>query len=96
MLAFSGGFSLRIKRPSLTKSSRVELDIALTGFKNYSRPNFLFSQDEIKCLKDLSNDSNIVIVNPDKGNGVVILDSSDYNRKMEDILSDTSLISTLA
>ena len=27
---------------------------------------------------------------PDKGNGVVILDRGDYNRKMEDILRDTT------
>ena len=27
---------------------------------------------------------------PDKGNGVVILNKCDYNKKMEDILSDAS------
>ncbi len=33
---------------------------------------------------------NIVIVKPDKGNGVVILDRGDYNLKKEDILRDTT------
>jgi PHD/YefM family antitoxin component YafN of YafNO toxin-antitoxin module len=44
----------------------------------------------LKTLYDLKKDKNIVIVKPDKGNGVVILDRGDYNQKMEDILRDTT------
>ncbi len=65
-------------------------DIALSGHRSYSRPDFLFSKDDLKTLDDLKKDKNIVIVKPDKGNGVVILDRGDYNRKMEDILRDTT------
>ena len=39
-------------------------------------------------LKDLSKNNDIVIIKPDKGVGVVILNSIDYKRKMYDILSD--------
>ena len=65
-------------------------DIALSGFRSYSRPNFLYTQDDINTLNDLKNDSNIIITKPDKGNGVVILNIDDYNRKMDEILSDNS------
>ena len=65
-------------------------DIALSGHRSYSRPDFLFSKDDLKTLDNLKKDKNIVIVKPDKGNGVVILDRGDYNRKMEDILRDTT------
>ena len=33
---------------------------------------------------------NNIIMKPDKGNGIVIVDKDDYNKKMEDILSDTN------
>ena len=65
-------------------------DIALSGFRSYTRPNFLYTQDEINTRNDLKNDSSIIITKPDKGNGVVILNKDDYNRKMDEILSDNS------
>ena len=74
--------------PTLVKTKLK--DIALSGHCSYSRPDFLFSKDDLKTLDDLKKDKNIVIVKPDKGNGVVILDRGDYNRKMEDILRDTT------
>ena len=43
----------------------------------------------MKALKSLSNDSSIVIIKPDKGNGVVILDKINYVSKMDDILQDS-------
>ena len=65
-------------------------DIALSGFRSYSRPNFLYSREDINTLNDLRNDNTIVIMKPDKGNGVVILDKDDYNQKIDTILADTS------
>ena len=41
-------------------------------------------------LDNLKSDSNIVIVKPDKGNGVVILHRNDDNKKMNDILQDNT------
>ena len=41
----------------------------------------------IKELKQLKNNKNIIITNADIGSGVVILNSSDYVSKMENILS---------
>ena len=44
-------------------SVKVRLkDIAFSGYRSYARPNFLFSNDEIKTLDDLKKDESIVIV----------------------------------
>ena len=44
----------------------------------------------LKALNNLSKDPNIVIVKPDKGNGTVILNKSDYIDKVENIIGDES------
>ena len=48
------------------------------------------SEAELDALKNLSNKPSIVICKPDKGNGVVLLDKSTYQQKMENILKDKS------
>ena len=58
-------------------------DIAFSRFRSYSRPSFLYTQDDIDTLNDLKNDKSIVIMKPDKGNGVVILNKDDYNKKID-------------
>ena len=50
--------------------------------------DFRMIKNCIKELKQLKNDKNIIITKPDKGSGVVILNSSDYVSKMENILND--------
>ena len=65
-------------------------DVAYSGYRSYSRPCFLYSQEELNTLKDLRNDNSIVIMKPDKGNGVVIVNKDDYHKKMDEILADTS------
>ncbi|XP_046863299.1 uncharacterized protein LOC124457051 [Xenia sp. Carnegie-2017] len=65
-------------------------DIAHSGFRSYSRPNALYTENELNALNDLRNDNSIVILKPDKGNGVVILNKNDYHKKMMEILTDTS------
>ena len=50
------------------------------------KPNLFGNQ--LKCLKDLNKNKDIVIIKPDKGVGVVILNSIYYKRKMYDILND--------
>ena len=42
---------------------------------------------DLRTLKTLKDDPNIII-KPDKGNGLVILDISDYNQTMMDILNN--------
>ena len=42
------------------------------------------------ALKDLRNDKSIKIIRPDKGKGVVVLNTKEYITKMEDILQDNT------
>ena len=49
---------------------------------------FLFLKDDYSLLKELGKKNDIVILRPDKGKGVVILDKSDYVDKMNNILND--------
>ncbi|XP_046858157.1 uncharacterized protein LOC124451539 [Xenia sp. Carnegie-2017] len=64
--------------------------IALSGLRSYSRLSFIFLKEEINVLNDMKNDNSIVVMKPDKGNDVVILDKTDYNNKISEILSDSS------
>ena len=49
-----------------------------------------------KLLKDLRRNKNIVILKPDKGNGVVVLDRTAYDGGILKIISDTSKFKLLA
>ena len=66
--------------------------IAHSSFDNINcnriSPNL--PKDQLKALKILSRDENIVILKPDKGNGVVILNKEDYINKVNTILNDSS------
>lgn len=50
----------------------------------------VFRKEDLELLKKLGKDDSIVIMKPDKGKGVVILDKSVYMKKMTDILDDKS------
>ncbi|XP_063603275.1 uncharacterized protein LOC134779202 [Penaeus indicus] len=54
------------------------------------RANFTssISKDDLLLLNDLSKNKDIIVTRPDKGQGMVILNKSDYIEKMKNILSD--------
>ena len=54
-----------------------------------------FDNEWVKLMKNLAKNKNIVVTKPDKGNGVVLLNKSDYLEKMHDILSDRSKFSPI-
>ena len=86
--------SLSIPESGAIGSSKIfrckSSNIALSGYRNYTAPPFVFSSDEFEVLKNLKNDNSIFIIKPDKRSGVVILNRDDYWSKMESILSDTN------
>ena len=43
-----------------------------------------------RALKELRKDTSIVILQADKGNAIVIMDREQYERKMDELLSDPS------
>ena len=49
-----------------------------------------------RVLRNLRKNKNIVIMKPDKGNGVVILDQKLYDHAIEEIISDTSKFEKLS
>ena len=50
--------------------------------------DFLMHRECLSAIKSLRSNSNIVITKPDKGSGVVILNKTDYVKKMKSILED--------
>ena len=57
-------------------------------FYNYKPSPSILRQHRV--LRNLRKNKDIVIIKPDKGNGVAILDRNLYNNAIEEIISDTS------
>ena len=68
--------------------------IALSGYRS-SPNNSVFSKNEYQILRRLQSDNTIAILKPDKGNGVAILNKTDYISKMTSILQDASKFTPL-
>ncbi|XP_075559022.1 uncharacterized protein LOC142590578 [Dermacentor variabilis] len=51
-------------------------------------PQARFSPTEKQAVEGLRNNDSIAILPADKGNAIVLLDRSDYNEKMKDLLSE--------
>lgn len=50
----------------------------------------VFKREDIEVLKELGSNKDVIIVKPDKGKGVVIMNRDDYLRKMKVILNDNT------
>ena len=50
----------------------------------------IFKSSDIKLLKKLAVNKDVVVCKPEKGRGVVIVDRSDYIHSLENIISDES------
>ena len=64
--------------------------LAFTSFYNPNNSNFVhnLTKEEYNCLLNLAKDKSIIIVKPDKGNGVVLMNKEEYVEKMLQILND--------
>ena len=70
--------------------------ICFSSFENFKFKDELnITPDELKALKDLSSRKYIIIRKADKGNSVLILNKSDYIKRMTEILSDKKFMSNL-
>ena len=57
--------------------------ICLSSFENFKFKDELnITPEELKALKDLSSRKDLIIQKGDKGNSVVILNKSDYIKRM--------------
>ena len=59
------------------------------GFNSQSAFSSIFSASDVKLVRELAANKNLVVTRPDKGNGVVILDKEEYISSKEGIVSDT-------
>ena len=57
--------------------------------------DFLMHRECLCAIKSLRSNSNILITKPDKGSGMVILNKTDYIKKMNSILEDETKFLTL-
>ena len=62
-------------------------------FYNYKPSPCILRQHCV--LQNLSKNKDIIIMKPDKGNGLVTLDRKPYNNVIEEIISDTSKLEKL-
>ena len=53
-------------------------------------PKSNLNRNEIKAMKELKNDEDIIILPADKGKCLVVMDRKDYNGKMEEKLRDAT------
>ena len=68
-------------------------EIAYSSYFNFnmSRRSLLnIPRDQYNALLELSKNEDIIITCPDKGSGVVILNKTDYIKKMEEIVAETT------
>ena len=52
-------------------------------------------KQQLEILKTLAQRKDVIVLKPDKGNGVVLLNKSDYVKKMNIILSDGAKFETV-
>ena len=71
---------------------KADLVSVSKDYRNW-KPSRTLPPAHIDALKKLYKNLDIVICKPDKGNAVVILDRSDYDRKVSAILSDVTKFS---
>ena len=71
-----------VDKVALTRSKIAQI------LKNSKLPPKNITTAEVQALKELRSDPTIKIMNSDKGNATVILDSNTYDKKTLDMLSD--------
>ncbi len=64
-------------------------NLALTLQKRNPPPSNI-TPDESRALRSLRRDDSIVILPADKGRSTVVMDKSDYEKKVMDLLSETN------
>ena len=83
--------SLILKQKLISLYSRHVASFHYSTNNNYRRPSeSALTNDQKSALASLRNDPDLVIIRPDKGNRVCILNLCDYVSKMLTILNDQS------
>ena len=91
MFLINGNLTLSRIRNRLKETAYA----AYHGYKPPGLPDS-FTKDELAAIKDLSKDKSLIILRPDKGNGVVVMDKVSYRDKVLDILADDTKFKPLS
>ena len=76
---------LRLKHVEIFEADRVRATVA-NAIKQARPPKSNVRKEEREALRDLRNDSSIVILEADKGNATVVMDAEDYEKKALDLI----------
>ena len=60
------------------------------NFSKYKVISTIFSERDLRLLRDFGSNSNIIVCKPDKDNGVVVVDKDRYVHNIQTIISDQS------
>ena len=75
---------------NLSVEDNIKIDLKKICFSSLNRYKFQdkinLTKEEMQVLRDLSSREDIIIQKADKGNSVVILNKSDYLKRMKEIL----------
>nr|CAH8859853.1 unnamed protein product [Trichobilharzia regenti] len=88
--------NLMSQTPDLSPTSEKDLDqfkaSILDSCYKYIRTQpshrYLLTKEHRRQLKQLQENKDVILVRPDKGSGIVVMNRSDYNEKLTNILSD--------
>ena len=72
-----------------TDAEEVRADISRI-LKQSKPPKPNLTREEVKALKQLKSDKGHIILTADKGVALVVMDRSDYIKKMKELLEDTN------
>ena len=88
----------RQERPHLQNTKRVLFKTKLTNLYNKYKSTYFYdklcgntrlSTSEMKALLSIRQNKSLIICKPDKGNGVVLMNKTDYVQKINAIFLDT-------
>ena len=76
---------LRLKHVKIFEADRVRATVA-NAIIQARPPKSNVRKEEREALRDLRNDSSIVLLEADKGNSTVVMDAEDYEKKALDLI----------
>ena len=83
----------KVRDEAAVQNARLKDSEILKSFNTRQRNIF---HEEEEALKELTEDENFVILKADKGNAPVVMNTTEYNDKINCLLSDSSFYSKLS
>ena len=72
-----------------TDAEQLRADVSRILKKSRTPPTANLTREEFRAMKELKSDRDHIILTADKGVALIVMDKSDYIRKMTELLEDT-------